>query len=388
MHDPGLSLDEVKGALRRDELLFYFQPKVSFINGDITGAEALLRWRHGNALLRPGVFLPVAERSGYIATITSVMFPYLLNEMDVIRRESGKVSMAFNVSAQDLLSDGLARQMDQALNDRLFGGGELELEITETTAVSHEEGISRNVQALVDKGIRFSMDDYGTGYSSLETLDHLPFSALKIDQGFVARMFESAKSATLIKTSIAMAQMLGLNTVIEGVETEQAHAALLHCGGVEGQGYWLSPPLPRDEFIALKRSRRRWSASPVGMLRMAQLGHVWQHKMLMDAAYAFLHHLHGDESTLKAMHMDVSQCVLGSWYYGPGQAFAGYREFDRLERPHRLMHVLCGALCESLKTEAGYATVSTIIDQLTLHSVEVFDSLQRLETRVLLEELH
>ncbi len=385
-----VTLDELHNAVQRRELEFYFQPKVSFLTGEVSGAEALLRWRRDNgALLEPDSFIPLAEASGYITTITAEMFPRLLFDMDHIAAESGDpLHMAFNISAQDLLGQRFTGLVDEAVGRRRVNGERLELEITEASVLAHEEAIEHNLCALVDSGIPLSMDDYGTGYSSLETLEHLPFSTLKVDQGFVTRMFESSKSATLVKATVAMAQMLGLKTVIEGIETHGAYAALLHSGGMEGQGYWLSKPLPREDFVTLLQNRRQWPASSVGLLRMAQLGHVWQHKMLMDMAYAYL----GDESVgaevLHAMHMDVSECVLGQWYYGIGQRFAGYPDFVNLEKPHRLMHLVCRLLCDSLSAGADRGAVADVLSELTRNATEVFASLERLETQALLEELH
>lgn len=383
-----VSLEEIKRALEHDEFVFHYQARISFVTGGITGAEALLRWRRDGELRGPETFLPIAERSGYISALSSGMFPRLLSDLAHMRRDVGRLMLAFNISAQDLIGDGLVRQVRQALEDGMFERDDLELEIAEASVVSHEFGIAGNVRQLARAGIRLSMDDYGIGSSSSETLERLPFASLKVDQGFVRRMVGTPRGTTMIKATIAMAQMLGMGAVVEGIESEEAYAALLHSGGEEAQGYWMSRPLPLEDFIDLARTRRRWPSSPVGLLRMHQIRHSWWHKLLADAAHAYLHGRTPADETLDALRPGLSQCALGRWYNGPGQLYAGYREFDRLERPHRLMHILYAALADALKHAADRDTVATLIDELGRESVEMCSALQHLETRALLGELH
>jgi hypothetical protein len=202
------------------------------------------------------------------------------------------------------------------------------------------------------------------------------------------KLFASPKSATLVKASIAMAQMLGLKTVIEGIASENIYTAMLHSGGVEGQGYWISRPLPLADFLQLLRSRRHWPASPVGMLRMAQLGHIWQFNMIKDMAFSYVHDRTFEAALVESMHMSVTECLLGEWYYGLGQRFAADRDFQLLEEPHRRMHEMCGRLCDALMAGAENHQIAGMLRQLSDDSTKVFSCLQHLENMVLMKELH
>jgi len=382
-----ISADDIRRALDRDEFVFHYQPKVSFLTGRITGAEALIRWRRGSGrMLSPNAFIPVAEASGLTPEITRHMFPRLVEDFRQFRAERRHEGMAFNISADDLDAPNLVTLIREAISEGHLRAEQLELEITEGTAILENDVITRSLTGLIAAGVHLCMDDYGTGFSSLATLNRLPFSALKMDQSFVMRMMSSPKSATLIKTSIAMAQLLGIRTVIEGIESENVYSALLHYGCTEGQGYWISHPLPLDRYLSLLGEDRHWPASPVGMLRMAEISHNWQYKLLMDSVYAFLKQGQVPNSAPELLHMAHTDCALGDWYYGPGQELAGEPDFDCLERPHRMMHDICGELFEAMQAEAGPSLIQPLLEQIGKQSCTMSGCLHKLETHLLLHE--
>jgi hypothetical protein len=186
-----------------------------------------------------------------------------------------------------------------------------------------------------------------------------------------------------------MAQLLGLRTVVEGIESEDVYRTLLHYGCDEGQGYWISPPRPLAEFLALLDANPRWASSPVGMLRMAQLTHSWQLKLLMDT---LLDYVQGGPPAAKggvpaALHIGHHDCALGQWFYGPGKALAGHPEFAVLEAPHRALHDFCGELLAEIEGGLDPSALRGRLLELSDRSAELSAALQRLETRLLLAEL-
>jgi EAL domain-containing protein (putative c-di-GMP-specific phosphodiesterase class I) len=381
--------DEVRDAIARDELLFHYQPKVSFLTGRVDGAEALVRWRRDDgSVLRAANFMPEVSQCGLASEITRHMFPRLVRDLGAIRESNPATRVAFNVSAEDLEQAGLVSMVRNAISGDGFDAACLEIEVTEGTAVSADPAVARSLTGLLAAGVQLSMDDYGVGFSSLETLNRLPFSALKMDQGFVLRMLRSPKSATLVRTSIAMAQLLGIRTVVEGIESADVYAALMHYGCDEGQGYWISPPLSLQEYVAFLQSDRRWPCSPVGMLRMAQLTHIWQLKLLVDLIYAFLKQASPPDQVPAALHIGHRECALGHWYYGVGQNLGGDPDFDGLEAPHRALHELCGQVLQEVRTGTeSRAPIRSLMHDLSQRSCQLGSSLQRLETRLLLAEL-
>ena len=379
---------ELERALDRDELLFHYQPKVSFLTGRIAGAEALLRWPGADGSILPASrFMPDAAARGLGPVVTRRMFPRLLADLRRIRSCPGDTRVAFNVSAADLDEAGLVAMVREAVSTDGLDTGCLEIEVTEGTAVSSNPTVTRNLTGLLAAGVTLSMDDYGVGFSSLEALNRLPFAALKMDQAFVLRMLQSPKSATLVKTSIAMAHLLGLRTVVEGIESAEVYGTLLHYGCDEGQGYWLSPPLAIDDYLALLDSGRVWPASPVGMLRMAQLTHTWQLKLLIDLIIDHLEHSGPKAGLPDALHVGHHDCALGRWFYGTGQSLAGDPDFDALEAPHRALHDHCGELVAEIEGVRACGRVQDLLLELGDRACQLGGALQRLETRLLLREV-
>lgn len=379
---------ELERALDRDELLFHYQPKVSFLTGRIAGAEALLRWPGSDGSILPAArFMPDAAARGLGPVVTRRMFPRLLADLRRIRSGPGDTRVAFNVSAADLDEAGLVAMVREAVGTDGLDTGCLEIEVTEGTAVSSNPTVTRNLTGLLAAGVTLSMDDYGVGFSSLEALNRLPFAALKMDQAFVLRMLQSPKSATLVKTSIAMAHLLGLRTVVEGIESAEVYGTLLHYGCDEGQGYWLSPPLAIDDYLALLDSGRVWPASPVGMLRMAQLTHTWQLKLLIDLIIDHLERSGPKAGLPDALHVGHHDCALGRWFYGTGQSLAGDPDFDALEAPHRALHDHCGELVAEIEGVRACGRVQDLLLELGDRACQLGGALQRLETRLLLREV-
>lgn len=380
---------ELEQALDRGDLLFHYQPKVSFLTGRIAGAEALLRWPGADGSILPAAkFMPAATARGMGPVVTRRMFPRLLADLSRIRACPGDTHVAFNVSAEDLDEAGLVGMVREAVSTHGLDAGCLEIEVTEGTAVSSNPTVTRNLTGLLAAGVTLSMDDYGVGFSSLEALNRLPFSALKMDQAFVLRMLRSAKSATLVKTSVATAHLLGLRSVVEGIESAEVYHTLLHYGCDEGQGYWLSPPLSIDEYLELLGADRVWPASPVGMLRMAQLTHTWQLKLLIDLIVDHLKHAGPKAGMPAALHVGHHDCALGRWFYGTGRALAGDPDFDALEAPHRALHDHCAELVGEIEGVRACGRVQDLLLELGDRACQLGGALQRLETRLLMREVH
>jgi EAL domain-containing protein (putative c-di-GMP-specific phosphodiesterase class I) len=383
-----VTANEINRALARGEFRFFYQPKASFLTGRVSGAEALIRWqRDDQNIVLPDEFIPVAQAHGLVPEITQAMFPLMVEDFQRIRGANSATTVAINITAQDLDTPRLLSLVHEAVAGGSISSSQLEIEITETGPISGNDITSSSLHALIHEGVQLSMDDYGTGYSSLDSLNRFPFGAIKMDQSFVLRMLNSPKSATLVKASVAMAQMLGLKTVIEGIETEGVYNTLLHCGCHEGQGYWLSPPLAPDDYLAFLHADYSWPASPVGMLRMAQISHTWQKTMLVDAVFAYIKSVSKGELNLKGLHTSHDACALGIWYHGLGRTFAGDADFDSLDEPHRAMHDVCTAIFSAVDTQSGLAPLKRMLDELTDYSNRVTASLQRLESRLLMEEL-
>jgi len=377
----------IEQAAERGEMHFDYQPKVSFMTGEVCGAEALLRWRRDDGSeVSPESFVPLAEAWGVVSDLTEAMFPRFLADVSAIKTLHPNQRIAFNVSAHDLDAPRFIAMLHEAIDHGRVAVEHLELEVTEGAVVSGKASVLGSLQRLVTEGVELAMDDYGMGFSSLDTLHRLPFSSIKLDQSFVLRVLHSAKSAVLVKLSIAMAQMLGIRTVVEGVESKAIYDSLLHSGCSAAQGFWVSRPLPLEDYLHFLNDHPRWPASPIGLFRMAQLTHHWQERLLIDMVFAALRSDDPVNEIPLDFHLDETECELGKWYYGLGEKFVGDPDFDALEAPHRAMHDLCTEVFRALRTGDRRRILEELLDEISANSCRVTACLHRLETKALIQE--
>lgn len=248
-------LGELRRAIGAGELRLFFQPKISLRTEEVVGVEALVRWQHPRlGLLGPASFLPVAEASGLVRELTAWVLPTALSQLARWLRSGHQVSMAVNLSAQDLADEQFGDQVARWLEDAGVPTDRVILELTETSAISDHERGSGVLQGLRAKGLRVSLDDFGSGYSSLAYLSELPLDELKLDSGFLRASLEH--SGFLLRSVVEIGHHLGLVVVAEGVETMELckPLATLGCDVVQGHAY--SPPLPPAALVALLE---RWS---------------------------------------------------------------------------------------------------------------------------------
>ncbi len=233
-------------ALEREELVVYYQPRVNIVTGKITGMEALLRWQHPEmGLVAPNVFIPLAEESGLIIPIGEwVLLTACIQNK--IWQDAGlpPLTIAVNLSPkqfrQPKLEDTVAIILAQTRLEPHF----LELEITETTAIEDLEFTKTVLHKLEQMGIHLSIDDFGTGHSSLSRLQFLPFHNLKIDRSFIKALTTDAKVAHIVTAIVTLGQSLGLRLTAEGVEKEEELDFLRSINCEDVQGYLFYPPLP------------------------------------------------------------------------------------------------------------------------------------------------
>ena len=383
---PGHSrLAELEQALDNDELLFHYQPKVSLLTGCIDGAEALIRWQTADGLRLPAEFIPQAEESGFITEITRRMFPKLLADMRIAADIDTELTFSFNVSAQDFKQDTFTRDLLAAAHDGLFKPRTLQLELTESSVLEQHGLIPANLQEIADAGIDLFMDDFATGFSTIDSLSRWPFQGVKLDQGLVRRINQSEKCSVIINSSIHMAHQLNLDVVAEGVESGDVYRSLLHAGCREVQGFWIGKPMPFEELLAMVRANPRWLGMPSGIIHMAQLDHIRWRKELVEAVVALAFGSRGAHNTeIHFPELDPHRCMLGRWYDGPGRDFAGYGAYDSLGIAHARLHQLGDELRAAALAGSDRHTLADLMRRLSLQSGEVVHLLQELETEAVL----
>jgi diguanylate cyclase (GGDEF)-like protein/PAS domain S-box-containing protein len=250
--------NELRHALERNELFLEFQPKVDLASGLVTGAEALVRWRHPSAgRIEPIEFIPLAERSGLIHALTDWVIEHALARCREWRVHGYDLHVAVNISGRTLPDPGFADRVLQALAASGLPAPGLELEITENTLMADIEHAGQLLDRLYARGVRISIDDFGTGYSSLTYLKRLPLHALKIDQSFVRDMARDGSDAAIVRSIIDLAHNLGRSAVAEGVEDPRSLELLRRYGCDSAQGYFLCRPRSDEDFQSWLTARDR-----------------------------------------------------------------------------------------------------------------------------------
>jgi diguanylate cyclase (GGDEF)-like protein len=235
-------------ALQDEQLEIVYQPTFDLRTQRTLGLEALLRWRHPTrGLVMPTEFIAIAEHSGLIIPIGQWVLARACERAAAWRREGHTIGIAVNVSARQIDREGLISEVREALRVSGLQPSALTLEVTETTIMQDATAVASRLYALKEIGVRVAIDDFGTGYSSLAYLRQFPVDALKIDRSFVAGLARSKEAAPLIHTLVRLGQMLGLQTIAEGIEDRRQLALLRRERCDCGQGFLYSRPLPEAE---------------------------------------------------------------------------------------------------------------------------------------------
>ncbi|MFJ3430275.1 putative bifunctional diguanylate cyclase/phosphodiesterase [Pseudomonas fragi] len=242
---------ELRRALRRDELELHYQPRLDLGTGHIVGLEALVRWRHAErGLLAPSEFVPLAEQSGLIVPLGYWVISRALRDMQALReRGLEPLHMAVNLSFRQFQDSQLLSTLSRLITERGVEAQWLEFELTETAVMRRSDLVKQTMDALGRLGVRFSLDDFGTGFSSFVHLNSLPIALLKIDKSFVGGMESREENRKLVHAMINLAHNLKLEVVAEGVETPEQLAFLRDFGCDQVQGYFISKPLPLAELV-------------------------------------------------------------------------------------------------------------------------------------------
>jgi len=262
-HDPeqlGL-VAALRVAAQNDELRLQYQPKVDLKTGAVVGFETLAYWQHPTrGLLPPGAFVPMAERTGAIRHISRAVLTGAIKQLAKWETLDSEFTLAVNLTAIDLLDIQLPRRLEALLRRQGVDPGRLCIELTESTVMADPERAQSVLERIASTGVRISIDDFGTGHSSLTYLKSLPAHELKIDMSFVSGMTVSRQDRMIVLATIHLAQSLGLRVVAEGVETHEVHNALRALGCDYAQGYLYGRPQPAEEAAALLSNGTREAA--------------------------------------------------------------------------------------------------------------------------------
>ncbi len=255
----------LRNAIEQGEIELHYQPKARLTDQQVTGVEALVRWNHPvRGLVPPDEFIPIAEQSGLMHRLTDLVLDLALTQVGEWRRGGMTVPVAVNVSFRDLLDSTMPARLQHTLDRHGVDAEMLTLEITERVLTADMDRARLTLNALRDLGVRLSLDDFGTGWSSLRLLRELPLAEIKIDRSFVSRAAVVEEDAVVVRATTRLAHGLGLHVVAEGIETAVTWAAITEMDCDTAQGWHLARPMPAAQAT-------QWLAGR--LLAPVQVGH-------------------------------------------------------------------------------------------------------------------
>jgi diguanylate cyclase (GGDEF)-like protein/PAS domain S-box-containing protein len=253
-------MTELGEAIRKNQLVLHFQPRVSIPQRRLVGVEALVRWQHPTlGLVPPSQFVPLAEMSDSIRPLTWWVLEAALAQRGWWAAQGLPLRVAVNLSARHLLDEGVAVQLERLLGRYATDPSALELEITESAIIADPDRALEVLTRVHAMGVHLSIDDFGTGYSSLAYLKQLPLHALKIDLSFVSQMTRNERDAIIVRSTTNLAHNLGLTVVAEGVEDRGTLDQLKLCGCDEVQGFFVAKPMPGNLLSSWVQSNGVWN---------------------------------------------------------------------------------------------------------------------------------
>ena len=258
-------LADLHHAVESEEFELFYQPKVEIATGRVLAVEALLRWRHPRrGRLDPDTFIPLAEPTGLIVPITTWVVKTALAQLATWEDEGigADLDVAVNLSAHSLHDRSLAVAVIDVVLQSGIAPQRVTLEVTESAVTADAGRAEAVLESLARNGIRIAIDDFGTGYTSLSQVGQLPVHELKVDKTFVLGMLNDHTKRAIVASIVELGRSLGLDVVAEGAETSEHWEMLRTLGCRIGQGYFVSPPLPVNEFRAWLAERNGAAPAP------------------------------------------------------------------------------------------------------------------------------
>jgi len=255
-NDINITPKQIKQAIINEEFILHYQPQVAVGTGMLTGVEALVRWQHPvHGLIYPNHFIDMAEKNNLIGLLTQWIIKEVVYQERQWQKKGLTITVSVNISAENITSLALPEQLSTLLEDNQLDPTHLILEITESALMAELVTSLDILTRLRLKGLHLSIDDFGTGFSSLSQLHRVPFTELKIDRSFISELNTDDVARAIVKTCIVLGHELNMKVVAEGVEDKAILEQLRMMGCDVAQGYFISRPLTADNFVDWLKAR-------------------------------------------------------------------------------------------------------------------------------------
>lgn len=385
-----VALVDICKALVNNELVYYYQPIISLISGKICGAEALIRWeKEDGSVLLPADFIPLAEEKGLINDITLEMLPKITREIRTLVLKGAVENdffVSFNLSEKDLTTDSLVSHIENELAKGGIPTTRLCAEISERVFMPLNDRVLKTIHQIADQGVKISLDDFSTGYSTLENLNKLPLTSLKLSMNILRLAPTSRNDFRLLRHLVSLAHQLDLDIIAEGVESKEELYLLTSTGCTAAQGFYFSHPLPFNEFINLLNDRPSWSEYPFGLEYLAQIDHIDFRRDIIREAL-IIYHNPDSSARQRAFNrlpaMEHNSCLMNKWFNNINnwQWHQDQKEdLDELVVLHREFHENAKRLLDAASTNKSQSQIDQMISDLTENSIRLMENLQKIST--------
>lgn len=384
-------LQHLLDALHDNEFVLYYQPKVDLLNGELIGAEALIRWQHPEqGLLPPAAFLDKFNDTFREIELGEWVIQTALKQLENWQNKGLNLIVSVNISANHLLQANFTERLNALLNQYpSIKPHYLELEVLETAALDDMNQAVEVMTQCKALGVHFALDDFGTGYSSLSYFRRLPVDSLKIDQGFVRDMLVDSEDLTIVESVIRLAEAFNRAVIAEGVETLAHAERLVQLGCTFGQGYGIARPMPADKLIgwlAEWNEQSVWQQFIVNNTGFEELPlqvAIQSHKLWIEQLRCYLDQVEGEnEPPLNSLH-----CAFGHWCRGSGfRDYGAWLELKEVIVLHERIHQFADELL-SLKISGQQQTVMELQPELWALSDQLLVVIEDLAVKVATERI-
>ena len=331
----------LREAIKKDEFVLYYQPKVNMTNNQVIGFEALLRWKHPvDGLIYPDDFLPLVEHeSSFMIELGEWVLENAFSQLELWHLNGLDFTLSINVSSHEIKQENFSIYLKELLAKHPnVKSNTIEIEILETSAFDNFEMTSKTLKECQDLGISIAIDDFGTGYASLHYLKKLPMNTLKIDKSFIIDLLTSSQNLSIVEASIGLGNAFNSDTVAEGVESEEHGKVLLQLGCKIAQGYVVSKAIPAEDVTDWIKSWKGFSSWELTKLvsedKRAILHASIEHTSWINSIEAYLQNKTSDIQQLSSSH-----CHLGNWIlHTSSKELRNKPEFEELKELHSQLH--------------------------------------------------
>lgn len=341
------NIEKIRQAIRLNQLVLHYQPKVNLKTGKVTGLEALLRWQHPEeGLIFPNQFLPATEDQPVSIEIGEWVIKNVLNQLQQWQKQGQKLRVSINISAHHLQQGNFVDRLQQIMAKAPdVPPQRIELEVLETSDIDIAS-VSWVMADCQELGVEFALDDFGTGYSSMSYLKNLPARNLKIDQSFVRDMLEDPEDLAIVEGILGLSKAFRRKTIAEGVETDEHYETLLMLGCQQAQGYTIARPMPADAVIPWIENwspKPHWKKiKPIQADDLQLLFSLTEHRAWVLSFKQFIH-----DNVSDMPELDHRICRFGKWLNKEGSlTYADNAQLKSIAERHINLHAIAQQLVE------------------------------------------